>query len=57
MYDFLQPTHAVVALNKVLTFGASLRDVVFEVGAVLVLAALYFGVGVALFHLRRMRIA
>lgn len=57
LYDFLQPTHAVVALNKVLTFGASLRDVVFEVGAVLVLAALYFGVGVALFHLRRMRIA
>ncbi len=57
LYDLLQPTHAVVALNKVLTFGASFRDVVFEVSAVLVLAVLYFGVGVVLFHARRMRIA
>ena len=56
LYDFLQPTHAVVALNKILTLGASLGDVLFELAAVLILAALYFVVGVILFHYRRMRV-
>jgi ABC-2 type transport system permease protein len=56
LYDFLQPTHAVVALNKILTLGASLGDVLFELLAVLILAALYFVVGVILFHYRRMRV-
>lgn len=57
LYDLLQPTHAVVALNKVLTLGASFGEVLFEIVAVLVLAVLYFGVGVVLFHVRRMRTA
>ncbi|MCB9640311.1 MAG: ABC transporter permease [Myxococcales bacterium] len=57
LYDLLQPTHAVVALNKILTLGASLSEVLFEILAVLCLTILYFGVGVGLFHLRRMRIA
>lgn len=55
LYDILPPTHAVVALNKVLTLGSGPADVVFELAALLILSALYFTVGVWLFkrtHLR-----
>ena len=55
LYDLLQPSHAVVALHKILTFGASLGDVAFELGAVFVLALLYFGAGLWLFQRRRLR--
>ncbi len=54
-YDFLPPTHAVVALNKILTLGAGLKDIAFELAALLVLSGLYFAFGVWLFrrlHLR-----
>ena len=54
-YDFLPPTHAVVALNKILTLGASLGDVAYELIALLLLSVLYFLVGAWLFkrmHLR-----
>jgi ABC-2 type transport system permease protein len=47
--DVLPPTHAVVALNKVLTLGAGLGDVIYELAALLVLSALYFAIGVWLF--------
>jgi ABC-2 type transport system permease protein len=50
LYDVLPPTHAVVALNKVLTLGAGIGDVTYELGALLVLSALYFGAGVWLFR-------
>lgn len=56
VYDVLPPTHAVVALNKVLTLGEGLSDIRFELGAVLVLSALYFASGIWLFqrtHLRQ----
>jgi ABC-2 type transport system permease protein len=55
LYDILPPTHAVVALNKVLTLGAGLNDVIFELAALTILSILYFGIGVWLFqryHLR-----
>ncbi len=48
-YDLLPPTHAVVALNKVLAFGAGLGDVAFELAALLILSAVYFFAGVWLF--------
>jgi ABC-2 type transport system permease protein len=54
-YDILPPTHAVVALNKILTLGAGLGDVAYELSALVVLSILYFVVGVWLFrklHLR-----
>ena len=50
LYDILPPTHAVVALNKVLTLGAGLGDVLYELVALLVLSALYFAFGVWLFQ-------
>lgn len=56
IYDVLPPTHAVVALNKVLTLGEGLSAIQFELAALLALSALYFAGGVWLFqrtHLRR----
>jgi ABC-2 type transport system permease protein len=55
LYDILPPTHAVVALNKVLTLGAGLGDIIYELAALTILSVLYFVIGVALFkrfHLR-----
>ncbi len=55
LYDVLPPTHAVVALNKVLTLGAGLEGVTYELTALLVLSVVYLAVGVWLFkrtHLR-----
>lgn len=55
LYDILPPTHAVVALNKVLTLGAGAGEVVYELIALLMLSAVYFSAGVWLFkrtHLR-----
>jgi ABC-2 type transport system permease protein len=55
LYDILPPTHAVVALNKVLTLGAGLEEIVYELSALTILSVLYFGIGVILFkkfHLR-----
>ncbi len=53
--DLLPPTHAVVALNKIFTLGASLPDVVFELTALALLSALYLGLGVWLFQRTQMR--
>jgi ABC-2 type transport system permease protein len=50
LFDFLPPSHAVVALNKVLTLGAGLQEVSFELTALLLLSLLYFGAGVWLFQ-------
>jgi ABC-2 type transport system permease protein len=55
LYDVLPPTHAVSALNKILTLGAGLKDVAYELTALVVLSIVYFAVGVWLFrriHLR-----
>ncbi|HET9911511.1 MAG TPA: ABC transporter permease [Anaerolineales bacterium] len=55
IYDILPPTHAVVALNKVLTLGAGLDEVVYELSMLTILSILYFAIGAWLFkryHLR-----
>lgn len=55
LYDILPPTHAVVALNKILSLGAGLGQVTYELSALVILSAIYFAVGVWLFkrfHLR-----
>jgi ABC-type polysaccharide/polyol phosphate export permease len=56
-YDFLPPTHAVVALNKILTLGAGLKDVTYELTALLVLSGIYFAFGVWLFQRMHLRSA
>jgi ABC-2 type transport system permease protein len=50
LFDFLPPTHAVVALNKVLTLGAGIADLAYELLALLILSILYFAAGVWLFR-------
>jgi ABC-2 type transport system permease protein len=50
LFDILPPSHAVVALNKVLTLGAGLGDITFELGALLILSILYFAGGIWLFQ-------
>jgi ABC-type multidrug transport system permease subunit len=55
LYDILPPTHAVVALNKILTLGADLSQVTFELCALVILSAVYFFIGAWMFkrfHLR-----
>ena len=49
LYDILPTTHAVAALNKILTLGAGLNDVAFELAALTLLSLLYFVTGVLLF--------
>ena len=49
LYDILPSTHAVAALNKILTLGASLQDVYFELAGLTLLSVLYFTIGVWLF--------
>lgn len=46
IFDFLPHTHAVVALNKVLSLGDGLGDVTFELAAMTLLSMLYFMTGV-----------
>jgi ABC-2 type transport system permease protein len=50
LYDILPPTHAVVALNKVLTLGAGIGDVAYELTALSILSVVYFTAGVWLFQ-------
>ena len=57
LYDVIPSTHAVVALNKILTLGAGLIDVPYELVSLIVLSALYFAIGIWLFHQRHMRTA
>lgn len=53
--DILPPTHAVVALNKIFTFGATLKDIKYEIGMLLVLTFIYAMVGVYLFMKKHMK--
>jgi hypothetical protein len=55
LYDFLPPRHAVIALNKILTLGAGLEEVAYELVALVVLSILYFAVGTWIFQRRQMR--
>jgi ABC-2 type transport system permease protein len=56
LYDILPTTHAVNALSKVMTLGAGLREIRYELVAVAVLSAVYFALGVWLFHRRHLRV-
>jgi ABC-2 type transport system permease protein len=52
--DALPPTHAVIALNKVFTLGAGVGEVAYELIALTLLTAVYFGAGVWLFQRTQM---
>ncbi|MCX6560697.1 MAG: ABC transporter permease [Candidatus Aminicenantes bacterium] len=48
--DFLPPTHAVIALNKILSFGASLGDVAYELAMLAGLTVVYFAAAVWIYR-------
>jgi ABC-2 type transport system permease protein len=48
--DLLPPTHAVVALNKILSFGAPLNDVAYELVMLAGLTVLYFTAAVGIYR-------
>jgi ABC-2 type transport system permease protein len=50
LYDILPPTHAVVALNKILSLGAGLGQVTYELSALAILSVMYFTVGAWMFR-------
>lgn len=56
IYDILPPTHAVVALNKILTLGSGLGDVLYEIISLLVLSLVYYLIGIWLFQRRHLRL-
>lgn len=53
--DFLPTTHTITALSKILNHDAGLGDVAFELGAILVLTAVFFSAGAWLFTRRHMQ--
>ena len=55
LLDILPHTHAVIALNKVMSVGAGPGGVTFELAALGILAVAYFGAGVALFRRMHLR--
>jgi ABC-2 type transport system permease protein len=56
IYDILPPTHAVVALNKILTLGSGLGDVLYEIISLLVLSLVYYLIGIWFFQRRHLRL-
>jgi ABC-2 type transport system permease protein len=52
--DILPTTHSITAFGKILNQNIGLGDVVFELGAIVFLTALYFAVGIWLFTQRHM---
>ncbi len=55
--DFLPPTHAVIALNKVATQGVKLSGVIYEIAFLSVLTIIYFAIGILLFKRKHLRMA
>ncbi len=52
--QILPTTHAINALNQVLSYGAGLGDIVFDVCAILLLTAAYYALGTWIFTRRHM---
>jgi ABC-2 type transport system permease protein len=55
LFELLPHTHAVVALNKVLSLGAGLSEVGFELGALVILTVVYFLAGIVMFQRMQFR--
>jgi ABC-2 type transport system permease protein len=53
--DLLPPTHAVIALNKIFTFGAGFREISHEVIMLIVLTVVYYSLGIWLFKKKHMK--
>jgi ABC-2 type transport system permease protein len=53
--DILPPTHAVIAMNKILSFGATLQEVLPDVGIMVLLTVFYYFGAVVIFQKTQMR--
>ncbi len=53
--DLLPTTHAINAMSKILNYGAGLNEVLFEMGAIIVLTIVLFAFGIWLFTKRQMQ--
>jgi ABC-2 type transport system permease protein len=54
--DILSPTHGVIALNKIFTFGAQLGDLTYEISMMLILTAIYYALGIYLFKKKHLNV-
>jgi ABC-2 type transport system permease protein len=54
LYDLLPPHHAVVALNKILTLGVGIEEILYELICLAVLSIIYFAAGAWLFQKRHL---
>ena len=57
IYDIFPPTHAVVALNKILTLGAGVPEIAYEIISLIILSLIYYSIGIWLFSRRHMRVS
>jgi ABC-2 type transport system permease protein len=55
LFDFLPPTHGMLALQQAMLYGADIRQIGFRLGAAAVLSVLFFLIGVRVFQRRVMR--
>ncbi|MFN2227654.1 MAG: ABC transporter permease [Anaerolineae bacterium] len=55
LFDVFPASHGFLALQQVLTYGAAPGEVLFRLGATLLLSALYFVAGIAVFRRWQMR--
>ena len=46
IYDILPPTHAIVALNKILTLGEGFSGVIYELTSLVILSAVFYLLGI-----------
>ena len=56
IYDILPPTHAVVALNKILTLGEGISGLIYELSSLIILSLFFYGLGIWLFERKHMRL-
>ncbi|MEI8114878.1 MAG: hypothetical protein WCI54_14675, partial [Bacteroidia bacterium] len=53
--DLLPPTHAVIAMNKIFTYGSSFKDISYEIIMISILTVVYFLIGIALFRKKHLK--
>ncbi|MEK6615408.1 MAG: hypothetical protein AABZ32_04755, partial [Bacteroidota bacterium] len=54
---FLSPSHAVSALNKILIMKEGINAIIPEIICLVVLSAIYFLIGIVLFHKKHMKVS
>lgn len=53
--DLLPPTHAVMAMNKIFTYGTGIQGLGYELGMLLALTTVYYAIGIYLFNRKHLK--